>query len=411
MQKLYIESFGCQMNQLEAELIMGKLVKEGYQLTQNHREADVILLNTCSVREHAEDKAISHAGVFLKRKKKNPDVIVGIVGCMAENLKEKLFERLPEIDLIVGPRKTGAIPRAISEIKSGKEKMILLEDFDDEFIEPYHLTEARKTPFQAYIKAMEGCDMHCTFCVVPNTRGIEVSRCPKDIYDEAKKLADEGVVEITLLGQTINSYGKGLKPYASLADLLYLLSKIEGLKRIRFITSHPVFMKNNLIQAMKELPVVAKYIHIPAQSGSDRILDLMNRRYSSAWYRELVQKLYDEVEDIAVASDFIVGFPSETAEDFDATVKLVEDLRFQGSFIFKYSSRPNTKALGMDDNVPFEEKHRRNLYLLDIQRKISREINESRIGKIEEVLVEGPSKLDKSKFSCRTSRNQIVIID
>jgi tRNA-2-methylthio-N6-dimethylallyladenosine synthase len=409
--KLYIESFGCQMNQLEAELITGRLLKEGYELTQDYRDADVVLMNTCSVREHAEDKAISHAGTFVKRKKKNPNLIVGIVGCMAENLKERLFERIPQLDMIVGPRKTGAIPRALNELEMHGGRKILLEDFDDEFIEPYHFSEARKTPFQAYIKVMEGCDMCCTFCVVPNTRGKEISRRPVEIMDEAKKLAEDGVVEITLLGQTVNSYGKGLKPYTSLADLLYLLSDIDGLRRIRFITSHPVFMKDNLIKAMKELPKVAKYLHIPAQSGSDRILKLMNRRYTISWYRDLINRLYEEVDDIAIASDFIVGFPSETEGDFQDSVRLIEEVRFQNSYIFKYSSRPNTIAIDMDDDVSFETKHRRNIELLSVQKRISREVNETRIGRVESILVEGASKLNKNKLCGRNSRNQIIVVD
>lgn len=409
--KLYVESFGCQMNQLEAELISGRLRQEGYELTSNDKEADVVLLNTCSVREHAEDRALSHAGVYARRKKKRPDLLIGIVGCMAENLKTKIFDRVPGVDLIVGPRKMGAVTRALKELSERRERKILLEDFDDEFIEPYHAADARRTPFQAYIKIMEGCDMKCSFCVVPNTRGRETSRNPREICEEAEKLADEGVVEITLLGQTVNSYGKGLKPYTSLAELLYMLSEIDGIRRIRFITSHPVFMKNDLIKAMKELPKVAKYIHIPAQSGSDRILKLMDRRYTVAWYEELAARLYSEVGDIAIASDFIVGFPTETEEDFELTKRLIQRVRFQNSYIFKYSPRPGTAALGMTDDVPFETKHQRNLELLDLQKKVSLSVNEARIGRVEEILVEGPSKLDKDRLMGRNSRNQIVVLD
>lgn len=409
--QVYIETYGCQMNQLDSELILGSLQKAGYRLTRDRNTADVILFNTCSVREHAEDRAWSNAGLTAKLKKKNPDLIVGIVGCMAQNHQQAVWERLPFVDLIVGPRKFGAIPRLLREIESDRRRRIAVDDCDDEFTEPNHVTEARHTPFQAYVKVMEGCDMHCTFCIVPQVRGPEISRTPESIVDEIKRLADQGVVEVTLLGQTVNSYGKGLKPHCDLAGLLEKIHDQTPVRRIRFITSHPVFMKKRLIEAMRDLPRVCKYLHFPAQSGSNRILELMKRCYTRERYLELSNQLYETVPGIALASDWIVGFPTETEEDFEQTVSLLEQVRFQNSFVFKYSSRPDTAAAGWADDVPFQVKQERNRRLLEVQARISLERNRTMIGKTAEVLVEGPSKTDPKKQMGRTDRNQIVCFE
>jgi tRNA-2-methylthio-N6-dimethylallyladenosine synthase len=408
MKRVYIETFGCQMNQLESELILGQLAAKGYAVTEKKDQADLILYNTCSVREHAEERAMSHAGMVGKLKKKNPKLVVGIVGCMAQAKQKEIWRRLPYIDLIVGPRKLGAIPRLVDEIERTGEKRMATEEFDEEFIEPTHMTEARRTSFQAYIKVMEGCDMNCTFCIVPRTRGTEVSRAPEAIVEEARTLADQGVVEITLLGQTVNSYGKGLKPYCDLAGLLERLNDVAGLRRIRFITSHPVFMKRRLIEAMRDLPHVCKYIHVPAQSGSNRILEAMKRRYTRERYLDLARELYETVPGIAIASDWIVGFPGETDEDFEQTVDLMKQVRCQNSFVFKYSPRPGTEAHGFADDVPEEIKEARNQTLLAVQEHISEERNRALIGKRFEVLVEGPSKHVKTKWMSRADSNQIV---
>lgn len=411
MKRVYIETFGCQMNQLESELILGKLATQGYQITEERDRADLILYNTCSVREHAEERAMSHAGTVRRLKKQKPELVVGIVGCMAQNKQEEIWKRLPFIDLIVGPRKLGAIPRLVEEIGRTGGKRMAVEEFDEEFIEPAHLTEARRTPFQAYIKVMEGCDLNCTFCIVPRTRGAEVSRAPEAIVEEARKLAGQGVVEITLLGQTVNSYGKGLKPYCDLAGLLEKLNAVEGLRRIRFITSHPVFMKRRLIEAMRDLPKVCKYIHVPAQSGSNRILAAMKRRYTRERYLELAKEMTAEIPGLGIASDWIVGFPGETDADFEQTVELMNEVRCQGSFVFKYSPRPNTEAHAMRDDVPESVKDARNQILLEVQERISGERNRALVGRRLEVLVEGPSKHVKTKWMGRADCNQIVCFE
>jgi tRNA-2-methylthio-N6-dimethylallyladenosine synthase len=255
---------------------------------------------------------------------------------------------------------------------------------------------------------MEGCDLSCAFCIVPTTRGSEVSRPPERIVEEVKRLAGEGTVEITLLGQTVNSYGKGLKPYVDLGGLLRRVSEVDGIRRIRFITSHPSFVRPSLVEAMRDLPKVCKYLHFPAQSGSDRVLKAMKRGYTVARYLELVDTLRAEVPGIELASDWIVGFPGETAEDADATVALMERVRFQNSFVFKYSPRPGTPAAELADDVPEEEKKRRNQLLLDVQARHSLERNRGKVGRRVEVLVEGPSKRDPSRLTGRTDSHQLV---
>jgi len=408
MGKIFIETYGCQMNALDSDLILSRMQAQGYAPTEVREEADVILFNTCSVREHAEERALSNAGMVQRLKKQRPDLVVGIVGCMAQNRQDRLFQQLPHVQLIVGPRHMGAIPRLVDEIRSSGQRRIAVEDFDDEFIDGADAVQSRSSRAQAYVKAMEGCDLSCTFCIVPTTRGAEVSRPPERIVEEVRRLAAEGTVEVTLLGQTVNSYGKGLKPYCDLGGLLRQVSEVEGIRRIRFITSHPSFVRPSLVEAMRDLPKVCKYLHIPVQSGSNRVLKAMRRGYTVERYLEICDTLRERVDGIEIASDFIVGFPGETAEDFDQTVSLMERVRFQNSFVFKYSPRPGTDAAALADDVPEEEKKRRNQVLLDAQERLSLELNRSRIGRRFEVLVEGPSKRDPKRQTGRTDTHQIV---
>jgi tRNA-2-methylthio-N6-dimethylallyladenosine synthase len=408
MGKIFIETYGCQMNVLDSDLILSRMLAEGYTTTERKEEADVILFNTCSVREHAEERALSNAGLVQRLKKKKPELVVGIVGCMAQNRQDRLFEQLPHVQLIVGPRHMGAIPRLVQEIRSTGKRRIAVEDFDDEFIDGSEAIQSRATQFQAYVKAMEGCDLSCTFCIVPTTRGAEVSRPPEKIVEEVRRLAEQGTVEVTLLGQTVNSYGKGLKPACDLGGLLRRVSDVDGIRRIRFITSHPSFVRTSLVEAMRDLPKVCKYLHIPVQSGSNRMLKAMRRGYTVERYLEICDTLRREVPGIEIASDFIVGFPGETADDFDQTVALMERVRFQNSFVFKYSPRPGTDAAALSDDVPEEEKKRRNQLLLDVQENISLEKNRALIGRRFEVLVEGPSKRDARRQTGRTDTHQIV---
>ncbi|HLY73121.1 MAG TPA: tRNA (N6-isopentenyl adenosine(37)-C2)-methylthiotransferase MiaB [Planctomycetota bacterium] len=411
MGKVFIETYGCQMNSLDSDLILSRMQAGGYTSTERREEADVILFNTCSVREHAEERALSNAGLVQKLKKSRPGLVIGLVGCMAQNRQDRLFQQLPHVQLIVGPRHMGAIPRLVEEIRSTGQRRIAVADFDDEFIDGADAVTSRRSRAQAYVKAMEGCDLSCTFCIVPTTRGSEISRPPERIVEEVRRLAAEGTVEITLLGQTVNSYGKGLKPSCDLGGLLRKVSEVEGIRRIRFITSHPSFVRPSLIDAMRDLPKVCKYLHFPAQSGSNSILKAMRRGYTAERYLELVDTLRSEVPGIELASDFIVGFPGESGEDFDRTVALMERVRFQNSFVFKYSPRPGTGAAASPDDVPEEEKRRRNQVLLDLQEKQSLEHNRALVGRTTEVLGEGPSKRDPRRQTGRTDTHQIVNFD
>lgn len=406
--KIWIETFGCQMNQLDSELIVGRMKREGYALTDRADDADVLLFNTCSVREHAEERAMSHAGSLKHLKRRRPDVVVGMVGCAAQRMGDEIFERLPHVQLVVGPRQFGAIPRLVEEIRRTGLRRIAVDDCDDEFIDGGETPSARETPFQAWVKAMEGCDMSCAFCVVPTTRGGEVSRPPGTIVEEARRLAGEGVVEITLLGQTIDSYGKGLKPAIDLGGLLRRVHEVDGLRRIRFITSHPSFVRESLIDAMAELPKVCKYVHMPAQSGSDPVLQRMRRGYTAAKYLALVDRLRERVPGVEIAGDFIVGFPGETAEDFEKTRALAERVRYQNCFVFQYSPRPGTEAAGFPDDVPLAEKARRNHALLALQERVGLGKNSAFVGREVDVLVEGPSKTNPGRQTGRTDTNRLV---
>jgi tRNA-2-methylthio-N6-dimethylallyladenosine synthase len=408
MARIYIETFGCQMNMLDSELILSRMMERGYRLAERKDEADVILFNTCSVREHAEERALSHAGLVRRLRERKPDLVVGVVGCMAQNRQDRLFEQLPHVQLIVGPRHLGAIPRLVDEIRASGQRRIAVEDFDEEFIDGSEALQSRATRYQAYVKAMEGCDLSCTFCIVPKTRGAEVSRPPERIVEEVRRLAAEGCVEVTLLGQTVNSYGKGLRPACDLGGLLRRVHGVEGIRRIRFITSHPSFVRPSLVEAMRDLPRVCKYLHIPAQSGSNRVLKAMRRGYTVERYLEIVETLRREVAGIEIASDFIVGFPGETEEDFRRTAELMERVGFQNSFVFKYSPRPGTAAADLGDDVPEEEKKRRNQALLEIQERISRGKNRALIGRRLQVLVEGPSKRDPGRQTGRTDTHLLV---
>lgn len=409
--KIYLETFGCQMNALDSDLILSRMIGDGYASTEDREEADVILLNTCSVRLHAEERALSNAGMLTHLKKRRPDLVIGIVGCMAQNRQEEIFRRLPHVQLVVGPRKMGAIPRLVDEVRRTGLRRIAVEDFDDEFIDGCDAVQSRSTQFQAYVKAMEGCDLSCAFCIVPTTRGREVSRPPERIVEEVKRLADQGTVEITLLGQTVNSYGKGLKPYVDLGGLLRLVHEVRGIRRIRFITSHPSFARASLVEAMRDLPKVCKYLHLPPQSGSDRILKAMRRGYTTEKYLRIVETLRENVPGIELAADWIVGFPGETNEDFEGSLRLLEQVRFQNSYVFKYSPRPGTDAAAMPDDVPEEEKRRRNQALLDAQDRITLEKNRARVGQKLEVLVEGPSKTNPARQTGRTDTHQVVNFD
>jgi tRNA-2-methylthio-N6-dimethylallyladenosine synthase len=403
--QLYIETVGCQMNMLDSELVVASLRTAGYELVDSPRKADTILFNTCSVRQHAEDKIYSALGRLKHAKKHNPDKIIGVLGCMAQKDQKLIFERAPFVDLIVGPGQLHQIPELIEKISAGagpqmevsldrKEGSRAEVERSFESYDPLRDPEMRPTPYQAFVRIMIGCDKFCTYCIVPSVRGPEQSRPAAHIVAEARRLADEGCREVTLLGQTVNSYRHtdgGLT--SRLSDLLAMLHEIPGLARLKFVTNYPKDMTDDLLAAVRDLPKVSPYLHVPAQSGSNRVLRSMKRGYTVEEYREMYARIRETVPEAAVTSDFIVGFCGETDEEFAQTADLVRECRFKNSFIFKYSERPGTKSAELRrDDVPEDVKRDRNNELLAIQNAISEEDNQPFVGRQVEVLVEGPSK-------------------
>jgi len=405
MPKLYIETIGCQMNVLDSELVVACLRKEGYELTASIGDADTILFNTCSVRQHAEDKIYSALGRLKNAKRENPDRVIGVLGCMAQKDQGLIFKRAPYIDLIVGPGQLHQVPALVREVRArGGQRMEVslgrkegtrgeIERSHESF-DPLRDPAMRPTPYQAYLRIMIGCDKFCTYCIVPSVRGPEQSRPPGHILAEARQLAGEGCREITLLGQTVNSYKfrEGDRT-VRLADLLERLQAIDGLERVKFVTNFPKDMSDDLLAAVRDLPKCSKYLHVPAQSGSNAVLQRMKRLYTVDEYRQMLARTYDWIPGVAVTSDFIVGFCGETEADFQQTVDLLRESRFKNSFIFKYSERPGTKGAELyADDVPDEVKRRRNNELLHLQNAISEEDNQAFLGREVTVLVEGPSK-------------------
>lgn len=403
--KIYIETYGCQMNLSDTEIVSRIVTNAGYDLVDSPKAANVILLNTCSVRENAERKIRERLSQIKNLKNGNTPFVVGVLGCMAERLRSKIIDGNSIVDIAVGPDEYRKVPDLIQKAFAGEKgiavKLSRVETYDD--IEPL-----RKEGISAWISIMRGCDKFCSYCVVPYTRGRERSRKLGLIVDEVKKLWDEGFKEVTLLGQNVNSY-KCPETNSDFADLLRECAKAVPSMRIRFITSHPQDMSNKLIETIASYENICKYIHLPIQSGSNRILELMNRNYTYEHYLERINKIRSLMPDCALSTDIIAGFPTETLEDHYATLRALEEIRFDGAYMFKYSPREHTKAFKMVDDVPEKEKIRRLNEIIDLQNRISREINLGEHGKIHYVLVEGQSKKDKSQWSGRTDTNKVVI--
>ncbi len=421
--RVYLETIGCQMNVLDSELIASSLVQAGYELVDSPRNADTILYNTCSVRQHAEDKIYSALGRLRPLKERKPQTIIGVLGCMAQKDQELIFRRAGHVDLVIGPGQLSRLPEILEEVASQrhreprlevsldrmKERRALVEESFAKF-DPPRPPELRSSPFQAMVRIMFGCDKFCTYCIVPKVRGPEQSRPAAEIVSEIRCLAADGCQEVTLLGQTVNSYEDPSKGQTQrLSDLLARLHDIEGLRRIKFVTNYPRHMTDDLLQAVRDLPKVSPYLHVPAQSGSNEQLKRMKRGYTVEYYREMIERIRSIIPGAAITSDFIVGFCGETEEDFQQSVDLVRWARFKNSFIFKYSERPGTKAAGtLPDDVPDEVKRRRNNDLLAVQNAISLEDTLPLVGKDLEVLVEGPSKAAKKRASVGNEIVQLV---
>jgi tRNA-2-methylthio-N6-dimethylallyladenosine synthase len=417
--RVYIQTVGCQMNVLDSELVAAELLRAGCELVGAARAADVVLFNTCSVRQHAEDKIYSALGRLKHVKDQKPDKIIGVLGCMAQKDQTEILRRAPHVDLIVGPGQLGQLPELLEQISAGRGPIVAVSagltrlhrsDAADmhpvapEMFNPPRSVSVRPARQQAMVRIMFGCDKLCSYCIVPQVRGPEQNRPAVEIESEVRRLAEEGCLEVTLLGQTVNSYRDASSGRTErLTDLLCRLDKIEGLRRIKFVTNHPRHVTDDLLQAVRDLPKVSPYLHVPAQSGSNAILRRMFRGYTVDTYREMLARIKEVVPNASITSDFIVGFCGETDEDFEQTAALVRDARFKNSFIFKYSARPGTKAASdFTDDVPEAVKRRRNNELLAVQNAISLEDNRPFLGRCVEILVEGPSKVSVKKQKSQT---------
>ena len=401
--KVYIETYGCQMNVADTEIVLGILNNKGYSQTNNADEADVVLFNTCSIRENAEQRIYGRLGNFKNLKALKPDLVVGILGCMAERLRKDLVEQKSIVDLVVGPDEYRRLPELIDVAYNGDKgigvKLSRTETYDD--IIPH-----REDGLSAWISVMRGCDKFCTFCVVPFTRGRERSRALSSVVDEICELSERGFKEISLLGQNVNSYKDGDKDFA---DLLAASAEVNRSVRIRFTTSHPQDLSDKLLYTIAEHSNICNYIHLPVQSGSDRILKLMNRTYTIGHYLKLIEKARKIIPGVSFSTDIISGFPTETYEDHIMTIDVMRQVRYDGAYMFKYSPREGTKAYAMKDDVAEETKSKRLQEIIDIQQQISYEINQELIGTEDIVLVEGVSRKSNDFLAGRTDTNKVVI--
>jgi tRNA-2-methylthio-N6-dimethylallyladenosine synthase len=400
---VYIETYGCQMNVADTELVQGLLVNKGYSLTENIDKADVILLNTCSIRDNAEQRIYGRLGNLKSIKDKDPSKVIGILGCMAERLKKDLIEDKKMVDVVVGPDEYRRLPEFIDNAFTGEKgigvKLSRTETYDN--ILPY-----RENGLSAWISVMRGCDKFCSYCVVPFTRGRERSRSLDSIINEVELLSQRGFREVTLLGQNVNSYNDNGKDFA---DLLSSCAKVDSLMRIRFTTSHPQDLSDKLLYTISENDNICNYIHLPVQSGSNRILELMNRTYSIEHYFNLIEKARKIIPGVSFSTDIIAGFPTETEEDHQATLEVMRKVKYDGAYMFKYSPREGTKAYKMDDDVAENIKTKRLNEIIDLQQSISLQLNQKLIGKQEIVLVEGDSRKSPDYLSGRTDTNKVVI--
>ncbi len=412
--KVFIKTFGCQMNEYDSARMADVLgAAEGFEQTSNPEEADVILFNTCSVREKAQEKVFTDLGMVKHLKQRNPELIIGVGGCVASQEGEAIVRRAPYVDVVFGPQTLHRLPELIARRhRTGRPQVDVsfpeIEKFD-------RLPPARVEGPTAFVSVMEGCSKYCSFCVVPYTRGEEVSRPLDNVLAEVAGLAEQGVKEVTLLGQNVNAYRGAMEDgeadandVADFALLLELVSEIPGIERIRFTTSHPREFTERLIDAYARLPKLANHLHLPVQSGSDRILSAMKRGYTVLEYKSILRRLRAVRPDIAIATDFIVGFPGETESDFEATLRLIDEVGFDNSFSFVYSPRPGTPAAALPDDTPQEVKLARLYRLQERIRASAAAISAAMVGTVQRVLVEGPSKRDPAELSGRTENNRVV---
>lgn len=407
--KLYIKTHGCQMNEYDSGKMADVLAaSHGLELTDQEEDADVILINTCSIREKAQEKVFSQLGRWRKLKKDNPAVVIGVGGCVASQEGRSIIERAPFVDMVFGPQTLHRLPSMLDSVKRDRQPAVdvsfpEVEKFDN-------LPEPGAQGPTAFVSVMEGCSKYCTFCVVPYTRGEEISRPFDDVVAECAVLAGKGVKEINLLGQNVNAYRGPMHDgtMADLALLIHYVAAIDGVERVRFTTSHPVEFSQNLIDAYGEVPELANYLHLPVQSGSDRILALMKRGHTVLEYKQKIRRIREMRPDISLSSDFIVGFPGETEQDFEGTLKLIGELNFDSSFSFIFSARPGTPAASLPDDVPLAEKKERLMRLQTLVRSQAAEISRSMVGGTQRILVEGESKKSPRQLAGKTENNRVV---
>lgn len=406
--KYLISTFGCQMNEHDSEKISWTLEGLGYEATDNREDADFIIFNTCVVRKSAEEKVYGKLGELKRLKRLKPDVILAVCGCMMqrEEAREIVRTKFRHVDIIFGTNNIHKLPQLINRYLETNKTIIDVDEENREIVESIEAN--RKYSYKSFVNITYGCNNFCTYCIVPYTRGRERSREPEDIIKEIESLTQNGCKEVTLLGQNVNSYGKTLDQDYTFTDLLKEINEIKGIDRIRFMTSHPKDISDELITSFGKLDKICNHLHLPIQSGSNRILKAMNRKYTREDYLKKIRKIKNTVEDISITTDIIVGFPGETEEDFNETLDLVKEVKFDSAYTFLYSIREGTQAANMDEQIPDDVKHRRFQKLLDVLHPIGLESNEKLIGKVLEVLVEDISKNDPNKLNGRTRNNKLV---
>lgn len=406
--KYHILTFGCQMNENDSEKLAGMLSQMGYEETHDVNESDIIIYNTCCVRENAEQKVFGHLGALKKLKMEKPDTIIAVCGCMVqqEYVVEEIKKKYRNVDLVFGTHNLHAFPELLYSVLSTHDRLYDIQNIDGEIVEGLPVT--RKDGIKAWVSIMYGCNNFCSYCIVPYVRGRERSRSVENIVNEVKMLAQHNYKEITLLGQNVNSYGKDTKGSMNFPELLYKVNQVKGIERIRFMTSHPKDISDDLITAMKDCEKVCEHLHLPLQSGSTKVLREMNRKYTKEQYLEIVNKVKDTIPGIALTTDIIVGFPGETDEDFENTLDVVRKSEFDSAYTFIYSIRKGTPAASRKDQITDHVKKRRFEKLLDVQNDISRKINDKLLGSELEVLVEGKSKNNPEIYTGRTRTNKII---
>ncbi|MBW6409543.1 tRNA (N6-isopentenyl adenosine(37)-C2)-methylthiotransferase MiaB [Clostridium weizhouense] len=409
--KYYIETWGCQMNEEDSEKLSGMLKRIGYTNTEVREDASIILFNTCCVRENAENKVYGNLGMLKKLKEKNPELIIGICGCMMQQkgMADEILKRFPFVDIIFGTHNSHKFPEYLNRVQTEGVQVKEILNKEEKIVEGLPID--RKSSVKAFVTIMYGCNNFCTYCIVPYVRGRERSRNPEDIENEIKELVSKGYKEVTLLGQNVNSYGKGLENEITFADLLRRINKIEGLERIRFMTSHPKDLNLDVIMAIKECDKICEQIHLPVQSGSNRLLKEMNRNYTREQYLELAKTIRKEIPDVTFSTDIIIGFPGETEEDVEETIELVKEIQYDAAFTYLYSRRNHTPADKMENQIPEEVKHERFNKLVKVVNECIAKGNKAAEGKIYEVLVEGVSKNDENKLTGRTRNARLVNFD